>query len=141
MEQVTFRQARSWIAVSLLALLTLPAVIFLHLGKGDFEGGWSSNALFYALWDPLVAWGVILGLLWATRTYWSQATRLTTWLARSAYGAYIVHPPIVVGVSLAATAWMLDPIWKFFVVGSVACIGSFFAAYLLVAIPGVRRVV
>lgn len=141
LEEVTFHQARPWIVVSLLAILTLPVAIFLRPGQGAFEGGWNSNAFYYALWDPLVAWGVILGMLWATRTYWSQAVTLTTWLARRAYGAYIVHPPIAVGMSLVATTWTLAPIWKFCVVGSAACVGSFLAAHLLVAIPGVRRII
>ena len=52
-------------------------------------------------------------------THWSQATPLTTWLARNAYGAYIVHPPIVVGASLVAATWMLNPLAKFVAVGTV----------------------
>jgi peptidoglycan/LPS O-acetylase OafA/YrhL len=140
LERITFRQARPWIVVSLLAILTLPVVIFLHLGQGAFEGGFSSHAIYYALWDPLVACGVILGILWAARTYWSKAAPLTTWLARNAYGAYIVHPPIVVGVSLVAATWMLNPLVKFVAVGTAASIGSFFTAAVLRSIPGARQV-
>jgi peptidoglycan/LPS O-acetylase OafA/YrhL len=140
LERITFRQARPWAVVSSLAILTLPAVIFLHLGQGAFEGGLTSHALYYALWDPFVAWGVILAMLWAARTHWSQATPLTTWLARNAYGAYIVHPPIVVGASLAAATWTLNPLGKFVVVGTSASIGSFLAAAALSKIPGTRQV-
>ena len=30
---------------------------------GPAEGGWHALAVFYAFWEPLVAWGIILGLL------------------------------------------------------------------------------
>ncbi len=140
LKQITFPQARPWLVVSALAILTLPAVIFLHLGQGSFEGGLNSHAIYYALWDPFVAWGIILGMLWAARTYWSQATPLSAWLARHAYGAFIVHPPVVVGASLVAASWTISPVEKFAVVGIVACIGSFLAAAVLRAIPGARHV-
>ena len=140
LEQITFLQARPWMIVAVPAMLTLPAVIVLQLGQGSFEGGWNSHALFYALWDPLVAWGVILGLLWAARTYGSKATPLTAWLTRNAYGAYIVHPPVVVGASLAAIAWTISPLAKFALVGTASCVGSFLIATLLSTIPGARRI-
>jgi peptidoglycan/LPS O-acetylase OafA/YrhL len=140
LEQVTLRQAQPWMIVSLLAILTLPLVVFLHVWRGTFNGGWNFNALYYALWDPLVAWGVILGMLWAVRIYWSHATPFTDWLAHNAYGVYIVHPPIVVGASLMAAAWTLNPLAKFAIVGTAACVGSLLAAALLRSIPGARQI-
>ncbi len=140
LEQITFSQARPWMVVSALAILTLPAVIFLHLGQGSFEGGWNSHAIYYALWDPFVGWGIILGMLWAARTSWSQATPLSAWLARHAYGAFIVHPPVVVGASLVAASWTISPVGKFAIVGLASCIGSFLAAAALRALPGARHV-
>lgn len=140
LEKVTIRQALPWMIVSLMAILTLPVIILLRSGKGPFEGGWNINAFYYALWDPLVAWGVILGMLWAFRIYLSKAGALTDWLASNAYGAYIVHPPVVVGVSLAAAAWTRDPLPKFALVGTTACVVSFLAAAVLHTIPGARKI-
>ncbi len=140
LERITYEQARPWLYVSLFAVLAMPFVLFLKLAEGPFEGGWNGNALFYAFWDPLVSWGIMLGLLWAARTKWSQPTRLTAWLGRQAYGAFIVHPPVVVGLSLLATSLALHPLAKFALVGVIACVSSFFAAALLRAIPGSRRV-
>jgi glucans biosynthesis protein C len=140
LERVLFRQAAPWMAISFVVLLTLPAVIFLKLGSGSFEGGWNSRAFYYALWDPFVGWGIILGLLWLAQNHWSAPTKLTAWLGRNAYGAYIVHPPIVVGLSLAITAWPVPPLGKFALVGATACLASFLAAALLRAIPGSQRI-
>jgi glucans biosynthesis protein C len=141
LERITFRQACPWLLVALVAWATLPiAVFFGSSWQGAYEGGLNLNALSYALWDPLVGWGVILGLLWAARMYWSRGNRLTGWLAASAYAAYIVHPPVAVGLGIAAKGWPLNPLAKFAVMGAAACAGSFLLGAALRALPGARRI-
>jgi glucans biosynthesis protein C len=140
LERITFRQAWPGLAVALFALGTLPVFVFRPPWQGSFDGGFNANALTYAIWDPLVAWGAILGLLWAARSYWSRATKLTTWLAGNAYAAYIVHPPVAVGLSLAARTWPLSPLGKFALVGAAACVGSFLVGAALRSMPGARRI-
>lgn len=141
LERITFQEARVWMIVSALALLLLPVVMLTRSGSGAFEGGWNLNALFYALWDPFVAWGMILGLLWAVQRWWSHPTPLTDWLGRGAFGAYIVHPPVLVALSVWAVNWNGSPWAKFAVVGGAACAASFMISALLRAFPGVRRVI
>lgn len=140
LEKIDFPTVRPWMAISLVTIATLPFAVFFRMGKGAFEGGWNANALYYALWDPFVAWGVILGLLWAAQTYWARPNGFTAWLARNAYGAYIVHPPVVVGLSVGAAAWKLSPSGKFVLVGAAACVGSFLIAGVLGAAPGARKI-
>ncbi len=141
LEKITLKEARPWLWVSLVTVLTMPLMLIFGEGHGAFEGGWSWNALTYALWDPFVAWGVILGLLVLARTRWSQGNLFTAWLAENAYGAYIVHPPVVVGLSVWAVYWPIAPPAKFFIVGSLAVAGSMIIASIVRAIPGVKRVV
>lgn len=139
LENITFRDARPWLIVSLCALLSLPVVLLSSHGQGAFEGGWNLYALYYALWDPLVAWGFILGLLFVSRRYWSRATPLTRWLNANTYAAYIVHPPVVVAMSLAAAHLGWPPIGKFLLVGALASAGSFLVGAIARAIPGAER--
>jgi len=141
LERVTLANAKPWAVVSVAMLVLLPIVIATRGGHGAFNGGWSWNAVIYALWDPLIAWGIILTLLWSFRTYWAGENRLTVWLARRAYGAYIVHPPVVVALSLCAREWATPPLVKFAVVGLAACAGSFVTASGVLLIPGTRRIV
>ena len=140
LECVTFAEARPWAVVSLFMFVLLPVVIVTRGGHGSFHGGWTFNAAFYALWDPFIAWGIILTLLWFARTYWSDANPLTARLAQCAYGAYIVHPPVLVGLSLLCRAWAIPPLLKFGVVGLAACTGAFAVAAVLLLIPGLKKI-
>lgn len=140
LERITFAEARPWTLVSLFLLILLPIIILTRSSHGPFSGGWTLNAAIYALWDPFIAWGIILTLLWSFRTYCSTANPLTASLAQRAYGAYIVHPPVLVGLSLLARAWTVPPLLKFGVVGLAACAGSFTVASLLLFVPGLKKI-
>lgn len=140
LERITLEQARPWMWVTFAALVSLPAVMLTRQGHGGFEGGWSWNALFYALWDPLMAWGIILGALWAARRYWSVPGRLTAWLAPQVFPAFIIHPPVIVGLSLLAAGWGAPPLLKFLIVGGGASVLSFAVGGLLRRIPGAGRI-
>jgi len=140
-ERVTVREALPWLALTTLALASLPLMVMTQGVSGGFEGGMNFNALYYALWEPCVATGVILGLL-----AWANSRRHTTgpvtsWVATSAFGAFILHPPVLVALSVMAASWPVAPWIKFFVVGAAACGASFGLAGIARSIPGVRRII
>lgn len=139
LEAVTLRQAGPWMGVSAVAIPVLPAVLALA-GDEGFRGGWNPKALLYAVWDPLVAWGVILGLCWAAVRHASRGTALSRWMARNAFAAYVVHPPVAVGFSVLASPLQIDPHLLFAGVGAASCGASFAAGALLRRIPGLGRI-
>lgn len=141
LDTVTGRDAGPWMIVSLIALVTLPIMMLMRGGTGRFEGGWNLNALYYALWDPFVSLGIILGLFWAARTWWGRAGPVSAWLARGAFGAFIVHPPVVVALSVWTAGWAAAASIKFVVVGMLACAGSFVLSAVLRVVPGVRGII
>ena len=137
-------QVKRWRRIAWVVLPVLPVVALLGaplLGlRGRPEGGWNVPALVYALWEPFVAWGVILALLQRFRARF--ATLSPTWanLARRAFAIYVIHPPVVVGVTLA---WRLVPapaLLKFAVSGTLACLLCYLIAGWLLRIPIVKRV-
>lgn len=140
LEKITVRDARPWLIVSALVVFILPAAILTHAMSGSVDGGWNFNALLYAFWDPFLAPGIILGLLWLTHTRWSRPTPLSTWLAPQAFAAYAIHPPVVVAFSLAAAGLPLPPLLKFAFVGTCACAGSFLVGATLRRLPGAARI-
>ena len=138
-------QLITWRRVSIVAAVALPAVA--HVAKasghplGSPNGGWTLFAAFYAFWEPLFAWGVILTLLAFFQRRFAVLGPVWRRLARRAYLIYIIHPPILVGVSLAIGAFAAPALVKFALAGTGACVLCFFAAGALLAIPVVRRVV
>ena len=124
LERLPDVQVRTWRRVAWIALPVL-AVAVLGSGllgiAGQPEGGWSIPALVYALWEPFVAWGVILVLLQRCERRFRELGRIGTRLARRAFAIYVIHPPVVVAVTLAWRGVAAPTLIKFALSGSVAC--------------------
>jgi fucose 4-O-acetylase-like acetyltransferase len=146
LRQLDWKNARVGIVAGILAWTAMPVGIAVAhalngAGKSDFSGGLSRTAILYALWEPFVAWGLIAAWLLWFRARMNQPSGLWTWLGRRAYAVYIIHPLVVVGISLLLHGWVAPALVKFGVVGSLACVGCWLAADPLVRLPGVRRIV
>jgi peptidoglycan/LPS O-acetylase OafA/YrhL len=110
-------------------------------GKANFGGGLTWPAILYALWEPFVAWGLIAAWLLVFRSYMNRPSPLWSWLNRRAYAVYIIHPPMLVGISLLLHPWIAPALLKFCVTGALSCIACWMLADPLVRLPAVRRVV
>ena len=144
LEQVGPELARPWRWVS---WITIPLLLVYAVAAGatrgvpfQSDGGWTLPALAYAMWEPFVAWGIILSMLWKRRVAPHPSPAWQRW-ARRAYAAYIVHPPVVVALGLLLADVALPNSAKFAVAGSVAIVLSFALARVLLAVPGARRIV
>lgn len=145
LEQVDRRQAVLWggVALATLPLLFVAAALAGALdGRPvDFSGGLGMPAVVYAFWEPLVAWGIIAGLLVIFRRRFNRPSAHWQAWAHQAYGAFIVHAPIVVALAVVSASWPLPPLVKFVVIGSAGVVASFAVAAMLLRLPGVRRVI
>ena len=137
-------QVRTWRRIAWLTLPTLPIIVLLGgrlLGMhGQAEGGWNIPALVYALWEPFVAWGVILALLKHAERRVAEPGPVSARLARRAFAIYAIHPPVVVAVALAWRGVAAPALLKFALSASLACLLCYLVAGLLLRLPGVRRV-
>jgi surface polysaccharide O-acyltransferase-like enzyme len=142
LERIDLACARPWAIAALVAIPLLPlAVIGLHALRPapvGVSGGFNLDALLYAAWEPCVAWGVILMLLWFFRLR-VRPERLRG-LARRAYAIYCFHPPVVVAMSVALRSWLAPPVLKFLTVGSLSCAALYVLTGLLLRLPGFSRV-
>ena len=137
-------RVRTWRRVAWAALPVLPLVVLLGgsmLGiEGRPEGGWSVPSLVYALWEPFVAWGVILVVLQRSQRRFRHLGPLGRRLARRAFAIYVIHPPVVVAVALAWRDVGWPALAKFALTGVAACVVCYVLAGLLLHVPGVKRV-
>jgi len=121
--------------------LAIGVAIATHANTASFSGGFSWAAIVYALWEPFVAWGLIAAWLLGARRWMNRPSAFWTWASRRAYAVYIIHPPVLVGISLMLHGWGAPALAKFAAVGVIACTACWLLADPLVRLPGVRRVV
>ena len=145
LEQIPESRKRRWLRIAWAAFPVFPVVAlfgskvpWLH---GPAEGGLNLQALTYALWEPFVAWGFILGLLTFFQRKFAELSGIWPSLARRAFLIYIIHPPVLVGVAAAWHEVAAPALVKFMVTGSLACALCYLIAGRALRIPGVARVV
>ncbi|QJR35684.1 acyltransferase family protein [Gemmatimonas groenlandica] len=144
LERIERKHARPWGWLSLAVVPVLPIVAIstgVFSGAGSaLAGGQSAADIVYAFWDPLVAWGIIAVLLWQFRVRCNApSARWDRWASR-AYAAYIIHPAVVVGVSMSAHALALPTFLKFLLVSTIAVVSSFAIAGVMRRMPGAQHV-
>jgi hypothetical protein len=144
LEEIPARTARIWSLTALAALILLPVIIVSGgalTGNGDsFSGGVNPQALSYACREPFVAFGIILFLLTRFRRHLDRAGMFSRALSESSYTAYIIHPPVIVGMGLLAHGLATPPLLKFALVGAAGVAACFSLSYGITRIPGTRRV-
>lgn len=145
LERIERLQARRWGLVTLVSIPLLFVVAALSgalAGKPvNFNGGLGLAADVCAFWEPFVAWGVMASLLVALRDRFSAPSAAWQRWSAQAYGAFIVHAPIVVGLSVALAGWALPPLLKFAIVHACAVAASFAIAAGMLRLPGARHVI
>jgi peptidoglycan/LPS O-acetylase OafA/YrhL len=146
LRQLEWKQARPWIVTLILTWASLPVAIALAStstthAKVGFTGGLSWPAILYAVWEPLVAWGLMAAWLLLFRDHMNKPSALWNWLNRRAYAVYILHPPVLVSIALVLHGWNAPALVKFIVTGSLTCFACWLISDPFVRLPGIRRIV
>jgi peptidoglycan/LPS O-acetylase OafA/YrhL len=146
LRQLSLKRAWPWIVTLIVAWPAMPVAVAIARASPNgsnlsFSGGFSWTAIVYAFWEPFVAWGLIAAWLLFSRAYMNRESKLWAWLNRRAYAVYIIHPPVLVTISMLMHGWAAPALVKFGVTGTLACVATWLVADPLVRLPGVRRVV
>ena len=105
----------------------------------NIGGGWQS--LWYAVWEQLVGFTIVTALLCIGKARWNGHYAFLTTLSRSTFAVYIFHPLVLIGLSVLAHAWAIEPGIKFLIIGPLAVLVSFLLGLILVRIPGVNKII
>lgn len=126
-------------AVSVLPLLLLAGDV---ADKDDlFAGGWHWQAAAIALIEGVLAATLPLFLIGWSREHWTRQGRLLRRMSPAAYGAFIIHPPLIVGAALLLHRLAVPADLKFLTVLAVGVAGSFGITALALRISSVNRVI
>jgi hypothetical protein len=126
-DKITRRHALIWMATIIIAILVVFTIGFTVLGVSDlsvFTGGASWSAFLFAVLDNITSMGMMFVIIWVFHAKFNEQGSTLQNLSTSAYRMYLIHPPVLVGISLGFAALLLIPILKFVIVfplGVIIC--------------------
>jgi glucan biosynthesis protein C len=128
--------------VGLVLVMYVPGALLGGALESDlpYRGGWHWQALYLALWEAYLCLGMCISLLYLFRRYADGQDRVSAFLSRNAYGAYIVQAPVLTAVALAMSDLPYHPLLKFVLATLVAVPLCFGASRLLRLLPYANRV-
>jgi Acyltransferase family len=135
-----------WIGKFALRLLAFFLVFFViqettHMDGNWWSGGLHWQALLYAVWEQVIGFSIVVGLLSLGRRRWNEPSVRVSKLSRCTFAVYIFHPLVLISISLLVSTWAIEPAIKLLFVGPLAVIGSFLLASMIVKIPGVNKII
>jgi glucan biosynthesis protein C len=130
--------ARTLGAVTIGALAANVAVVSLATTwtVENFSGGLNPVALCYAIWNETLGY-----LIFATSYNLFRRSLNHPWLvSRYSYAAFLVHPSISIAVEAAVDHWRANALLQTAVVGTLNVGTSFVAAWCVLQIPGMGKI-
>ena len=105
---------RIWLAVGVTAAIAWYAYsLYLHR---IVPIGRPAMAIVYPIWESLLCCGMCLGLLIFFRERLDIQSRWGRAMARSQYGAYLFHVPVIIAIQCAVASVAMAPFSKFLLV-------------------------
>ena len=122
--------------------LSLLIGVLLAIGIYVRNGGWWNDFVtqWFGIYESMLCVFICFGLLWLFRQVFNHTSAFMQWCASQAYGAYIVHLLLMLGIQYTTDTIWMGAFGKFLFIGVTSTIISFTFAWLLRCIPGVKRV-
>ncbi len=130
----------AWSAVAGVALF-IGAAMAVGGDIDDFAGGGTWQSMGVAVLEGVLIVSMSLWLLDFFRRRFNHQSRNAQLLSRAAYGAFVLHQLVVVGLVLATRLVPWPPEVEYLATALLGVAGSFGLAALLLRVPGVARIV
>lgn len=104
-------------------------------------GGPTAQSFAYTLTETFACFGLVIGLLYLFRKYFSGQNRLMKLLAQNTYLVYIIHLPIVVIMQNLLLSAGINPYLKFALISVLSVPFIFAVSVLLRKIPYLKKYV
>lgn len=103
-------------------------------------GGLHWQSLAYSLWEQVFAVCMVTGMIWLFSARFDHAGVLASAAAAATYTVYIIHPVVIIPLTLAMQGVLLAPLAKFLLAAVIAIPLCFLAGILVRSLPGADRV-
>jgi surface polysaccharide O-acyltransferase-like enzyme len=145
LDQLTSTKAapgKFWFTAALALGMPLWAIIMIAGGALSgtllIYGGLYWQSAVYALWESFTAIAFSLGLVWFFKKHCNVENALTRFVAANVFGVYMLHPPVLIGISLLFRSWEAGATLKFLVVTPLAIAASLGVSVIVRRIPAAR---
>lgn len=145
LQQLPAKTAKKWFLFSQVLIFIGFPLIFV-LGKAPsqgiepFTGGVTYQSLMYALWEQLVGFSLIIGLLGIFRKYFNTQGNFAQQLSAGAYGVYVFHAPVIVAISALFLHFTVQQWLKFLILAPLALVLTFAVAWAVKQIPLLKNI-
>ena len=145
MDAVNSKMGWRWfVFAQVLILVGFPILFILggatEMGTGAFMGGLTWQCFAYAVWEQLLCFALIIGLLGIFKKRLNRQGEFARQLSGSAYGTYVFHTPILVAISALFLDFQIPQILKLIVLAPITLVACFGFAWLVKQMPGVKNV-
>lgn len=141
----SFARVCGWTALVLgpvgLAAALWGAGVFDGHGFAGVVGGWRASALGFAAWEQIAGVGLALGTLSFCARRLNTPSALSDWLCARSFGVYLLHPPVLVLLTLALQHVDVNAFFKVALLTSTGLAVSFGVADLARRIPFIRAII
>jgi surface polysaccharide O-acyltransferase-like enzyme len=104
------------------------------------RGGTTIQSFAYAMWEQLLGFSMIVGLFGIFKKKFNKQGEIVKKLSESAYGVYVIHTPVIIGLSALFLNFEIPQLLKFVMLAPLALIACFAVAMILKQIPGIKQV-
>lgn len=142
LELLANQKAKTWTIASILLFLALVVFLVITDSTEPFKGGLQWQAFAFSIIQGVLAVSFSIVFIRLFYKKFNFTGTFSSALAGSSFGAYIIHPLIVVLISILLKDILVgQSLPKFFIVGVISVALSFTLAYLGTKVPGVRKII
>lgn len=142
---ISDNQGKLWLGIALLSIIFM---LFVAISVGALEGnitkllgGLYWEAFAYALWESIYCIGMSIGLITLFRKRWNTQGKASKTVSSNAYTMYLIHAPVLVGVSVLLVVILIFALLKFVIVLAIVLLLCLLIShFILRRIPGTKRV-
>jgi peptidoglycan/LPS O-acetylase OafA/YrhL len=143
-ESLSLKQGLAWLGgVHVFMLLCFPPLFWFggaHQDTIPFMGGWHWQNFAYSIYEQIIGFGLIVGLLGTFKGLFNHQGPLLKAMSDSTYTVYIIHAIPLMLVSYYLRDWELPVFWKFVVLSGPVLVVAFTMGWVIRLLPGFKKV-
>ena len=145
LKSITYQRGMKWFILAQVCIFVFFPIIFLGGGAASgnldaFMGGWHWQSFAYAIYEQVLGFSLIIGLLGIFKEKWNGQGNWAKTLSASTYTVYIIHPPIIIFLALGFRQVELYPPFKFLLLAPIALVLCFGLANIIRKLPLARKI-